>query len=147
MGLIVHEPESSEVGGTLTINLRRNGHVVMSENDILGLRDPLLEQRRRDGALVDIEEGHVVVGRLVKKNDELDEIGVRLLPEWFLAATEEIVQERGDVVRQGVSVQVAVKRVVAILGIEADFDVILSPAVPGENLFYLAAKIPFDFEG
>src|SRR3984893_3692053 len=106
MGLIVHKPESSEVGGTLPINLRRNGHVVMSENDILGLRDPFFKQRRRDGALIDIEEGHVVVGRLVKKNDEFDEIGVRLLPKRLLAAAEEIIQQGGEVVRKGVSVQV-----------------------------------------
>ena len=117
-----------------------------SENDLLGLRDPLFEERRRDGALVDIEEGDVVVGDLVKKDDELDEIRVRLLPEGFLAATKQIVQERSDVVREGIGVEVVVKRVVAVLGIEADFDVILGPLVTGEDVFHLAAKVAFDFE-
>jgi hypothetical protein len=31
---------SSEVGGTLAIDLRCDGHVVVSENDVLGLADP-----------------------------------------------------------------------------------------------------------
>src|SRR5439155_18531690 len=80
---------------------------------------------RRDGALVDIEEGDIVVGGLMKEDDELDEVGVRLLPERFLATAEKVVQERGDVVSEGVRVQVIVERVVAVFGIEADFDVIL----------------------
>src|SRR5579859_6306868 len=143
----MNETEAREVCGPFPIDQWRNGCVVVTENDILGLRDAPLKQRRRDGAVVDIEEGHVVVGGLMKKDDELHEIGVRLLPEWFLAAAKEIVQERSDVVREGVSVQVAVKRVVAVLGIEADFDVILGSTVPGENLFDLAAEVPFDFEG
>src|SRR5579859_1848475 len=143
----MHETEAREVCGTFPIDVRCDRHIVVTENDILGLRNPLLEQRRRNCALVDIKESDVVVGGLMKKDDELDEIGVRLLPEWFFAAAKEVVEERSDVVRQGVSVQVAVKRVVAVLGIEADFDVILGAAVPGENLFDLSAEVPFDFEG
>src|SRR5258708_1685488 len=120
----MHKAEACEVGGALAIDLRRDGHVVVSENDVLGLRDPFFEQRRRDGALVDIEEGYVVVGGLMKKNDEFDEVGVRLLPEGLLSTSEKVVQERGDVVREGVGVEVVVERVVAVLGIETDFDVI-----------------------
>src|SRR5712664_40034 len=117
-----------------------------SENDLLGFLNTFFEERRRDGALVDIEERDVVVGDLVKKDDELDEVGVRLLPEGFLATAKEIVQERGDVVRERVSVQVIVEGIVAVLGIEADFDVILGPLVTAKNVFYLAAKVSFYFE-
>src|SRR5229473_59392 len=117
-----------------------------SENDLLGFLNTFFEERRRNGALVDIEERDVVVGDLVKKDDELDEVGVRLLPEGFLATAKEIVQERGNVVRKGVSVKVIVKRVVAVFGIEADFDVILGPLVTGKDVFYLPAKIAFHFE-
>jgi hypothetical protein len=113
-----------------------------SENDVLGLRDPFFEERRRDGALVDIEEGDVVVGGLMKENDELDQVGVRLLPERLLATTEKVVQERGDVVCESVGVQVIVERVVAVFGIEADFDVILGPLVTSKDVFYLPAKVP-----
>ena len=38
--------EACEVGGTLTIDLGHDGHVVVSENDVLCLRDPFFEQRR-----------------------------------------------------------------------------------------------------
>src|SRR5882762_4404328 len=117
-----------------------------SENDLLGFLNTFFEERRRDGALVDIEEGDVVVGDLMKKDDELDEVGVRLLPEGFLATAEKVVQERSDVVREGVGVEVVVKRVVAVLGIETDFDVILGPLVTRKDVFYLAAKIAFDFQ-
>src|SRR5260221_3688843 len=121
----MHKAEACEVGGTLTINLRHDGQVVVPENDVLGLRDPFLEQRRRDSALVDIEEGYVVVGGLMKKDDEVDEVGVRLLPEGLLSTSKKVVQERGDVVCEGVVVEVVVERVVAVLGIETEFDVIL----------------------
>ncbi len=122
--LVVHETEACEVGGAFAKNFGRDGHVMASENDVFGLRDPVFEERRRDRALVDIEEGDVVVGDLVKKDDELHEIGVRLLPEGLLAAAEKIVQKRGDVVGESVGVEIVVKRVVAVLGIETDFDVI-----------------------
>jgi RHS repeat-associated protein len=118
----VHKAEAYEVSGTLAINLWCDGHVVLSENDVLGLRDPFFEKRWRDGALVDIEEGYVVVGGLMKKDDEFDEVGVRLLPEGLLSTSEKVVQERGDVVSDGVGVKVIMERVVAVLGIKTDFD-------------------------
>ena len=57
-----------------------------------------------DRALVDIEEGHIIKRDLVKKDDELHQIGVGLLPKGFLAAPEEVIQEGGDVVGQSVCV-------------------------------------------
>src|SRR6266849_10249504 len=125
----MHETEPREVGGSLTKDLRGESHILASENDLLGFRDPFFEERRRDRALVDVEEGDVVVGDLVKEDDELHEVGVRLLPKRFLATPEKIIQKRGDVVCEGVGVQVVVKWVVAVFGIEADFDVILSQLV------------------
>jgi len=114
---------------------------VASENDLLGLVDPFFEQRRRDGALVDIEEGDVVVGGLMKKDDEFDEVRVCLLPERLLATPEKVVQKRGDVVRESVGVEIVMEWVVAVLGIEADFDVILGALVTRKDVFCLAAKI------
>ena len=143
----MHEAKAREVGGALAIDLRRDGHVVASENDLLGLRDPFFEERRRDRALVDIEEGDVVVGDLMKKDDELDEVGVRLLPEGFLATAKEIVQKRSDVVREGVGVEVVVKRVVAVLGIEADFDVILGAPVTRRGCLLPCGKSRLSLQG
>src|SRR5258708_15836636 len=116
------------------------------ENDVLGLREAVLEERRRDRALVDIEEGNVVVRGLMKKDDELHEVGVGLLPEGLLATAKEIVEERGNVVRERVGVEIVVKRVVAVLGIETDFDVIVGELVTREDVFYLAAKIAFHLQ-
>src|SRR5438046_6104237 len=125
----MHKAEACEVGGTLAVDRRGHGHVVLSENDVLRLRDPFFEKRWRDGALVDIEEGYVVVGGLMKKDDEFDEVGVRLLPEGLLSTSEKVVQERGDVVSEGVGVEVIVERAEALLAIETDFNLILGVVV------------------
>ena len=79
----------------------------------------------------------------MKKNDEFDEVGVRLLPERLFAAAEKVVQKRSDVIRQSVGVQIVVERVVAVFGIEADFNVILDALVTREDVFCLGAKIAF----
>src|ERR1700733_10386321 len=121
----MHETETCQVGCPLAINLRCDGHVMAPEKDLLGFCNPLFEKGWRDCALVDIEEGHIVVGHLMKKDDEFDKVGVRLLPEGFLPASEEIVQKRRDVIGKGVGVEIIVKRVIAVVRIEADFDVIV----------------------
>jgi len=139
----VHEAEAREVGGALAIDVRRDRHVVAPENDLLSLRDPFFEEPRRDRALVDIEERYVVIGDLVKEDDELDEVGVRLLPERLLASAKEIVEEGRDVVCESIRVKVTVERVVAVVGIETDFDVILGPPVTRKDVFYLSQKSPF----
>src|SRR5580658_3032722 len=94
--------EAREVGSAFPINLWGDGDIVASEKDLLGFGDPLFKEGWGDRALIDIEERDVVVGDLVEKDDELHEVGVSLLPERFLAAAEEIVQERGDIVGEGV---------------------------------------------
>ena len=82
----------------------------------------------------------------MKKDDELDQIRVRLLPEGFLATAKQVVQKGCDAEGQRVGVQVVVEGVVAVFGIEADFDVILAPFVAVEDALHLAAKVTFDFE-
>jgi hypothetical protein len=67
----------------------------------------------------------------VKEDDEFHEIGVGLLPEGFLAPAEEVVQQRSDVVREGIGIEVVVKGVVTVLGFEADFDVVVGAPRPG----------------
>src|SRR6266576_4805685 len=99
-----------------------------------------------DRALVDIEERYIIKRDLVKKNDELHQIGVGLLPKGVLATPEEVVQEGGDVVGESVCVQVALKGVVPILRIEADFDVVFSPAVATKDFVYPVARVAFCFK-
>ena len=79
---------------------------------------------------VHVEEGYVVVGDFVKQDDELDEVRVGLLPERFFALAEEVVQKSCDAVGQGVRVQIVVQGVIAVLGVQADFDVVFGPLIP-----------------
>src|ERR1700730_13793393 len=137
----MYETEPRKVGSALAKDFGGNGHVMASENDVLSLGDSLFEERRRDRALVDIEERNVIVGGLMKKDDELHKVGICLLPEGLLATAKEIIEERSDVVRKSVGVEIVVKGVVAVLGIETDFDVILDALVTREDVFHLAAKI------
>src|SRR5271168_3083519 len=139
----MHEAEPRELRGALAKDFGSNRYVMAPENDVLGLGNSLFKERRRNRALVDIEERDVVVGGLMKEDDELHEVGVGLLPERLLATAKEIIEERGDVVGEGVGVEIIVKRVVAVLGIETDFDVILDALVTCEDVFDLAAKIAF----
>jgi len=74
----------------------------------------------------------------------LTRFGVRLLPEWLLSTSKKVVQERGDVVREGVRRRGRCGVGCTVLGIEADFDVILGPLVTLKDVFYFAAKISFD---
>src|SRR5579864_9006235 len=67
---------------------------------------------------IDIEQSYVVERYLMEKDDELDQVRIRLLPEGLFTPPEEVVEQRCDVVRQSVCVEVVVKRVVAIFRIE-----------------------------
>jgi hypothetical protein len=43
-----------------------------AHDDLLGLLNSVIKERGGDGALVDIEEGDVVVGDLMKQDDKFD---------------------------------------------------------------------------
>jgi hypothetical protein len=73
-------------------------------------------------------------------------VGVRLLPERFLALTPYRRDDRGDVERLRVSIERVVQRVVADVAIERDFDIILFAPAPFEDALKLTAKIAFDFQ-
>lgn len=62
------------------------------------------------------------------------------------AHAEEIVQERGDVVSQSIGVEIVGKRVGAVLRVEADFDILLSPVVVVQDFSNLVAEVSFDFQ-
>ena len=87
------KPRPATRCGALAVDLRDNGDEVPSHDDLFGLLNAFFKQRRRDGAFIDVEERDVIVGDLVKKDDELDEIRVGLLPEGFLTPAEKVVQK------------------------------------------------------
>src|SRR5258708_471233 len=82
----------------------------------------------------------------MEKDDEFNEVRVSLLPEGFLAPAEEVVQERRNVVGQRVRVEVIIQGVVAVLGAEADFDIVLSPVMTFQNISYFVAKVSLHFQ-
>ena len=133
--------------------LRVGAKVVVSQNEVMtacelvfGFLNPGFEQLGVDRAFVDIEQGHVVIGDLVQLDDELDEVRVGLLPERFLAFAEEIVEQRSDVVCERIGVEVVVQRVVSVLGVQVDLDVVVLASVALEDVFHLVAEVAFHFE-
>ena len=96
--------------------------------------------------LVDLEERHVVVERLVQQDHELDQVRAGLLPERLLAAAEQIGHERGDAVGQGVGVEIVVQRVVAVRRVETDLDVVVGAAVARQDVADLPAEVAFDLQ-
>src|ERR1019366_6795146 len=143
---IVNESKSDEVRRARSVDIRLDGNVMTPHGDLFGLRNPGFERGWRNGAQIDIEEGDIVVGDLVKEDEEVHQVRVRLLPERFFAAAKEIVQKSGDAVSQFVGVEIALERVVAVFGVETDFNVILAPAVAVEYVFHLVAEVAFDFQ-
>jgi hypothetical protein len=69
-----------------------------------------------------------------------------LLPEGLLAFAEEIVEQRRDVVRERVSVEIVVRRIVAIVGVQVDLNVVDFATVLVEHCFDFVAEVAFDFE-
>jgi hypothetical protein len=49
-------------------------------------------------------------------------------------------------VGQSIGIKIVVKRVVAVLRAEADFDIVVSPAVTVQDFLDLGAEASFDFE-
>jgi hypothetical protein len=80
----------------------------------------------------------------VQQDDEFDKVGVGLLPERFLPSPEEVVEERSNVVRERVGVEVILEGIVSVLGAEADFDVVLNAVVPFKDVVYPRTKITFE---
>jgi hypothetical protein len=106
----------------------------------------LVQKLGIDRALVHVEKGDVVIGYLVKLDDELDQVRVGLLPEGLLALAEKVVQERRNVVSERVSIQIVVEGVVTVLGLEIDLNVILCAVVACQDLSHLVAEVALHFQ-
>src|SRR5262249_13741019 len=73
-------------------------------------------------------------------------IGVGLLPEGLLAPAEQVVEQRSNIEGQGISVEVVVQGVVAVFGIERNFDVVFAASAAFEDLPHAMAKVPFNLK-
>ena len=78
----------------------------------------------------------------MEQDDELDEVGVCLLPEWLFAAAEEVLSNDAMLKARRMR-PIVMKRVVAELRVETDLDVVLASSVAFQNLSYFPAKSPF----
>ena len=111
-----------------------------------GIADSPLQHLGRNRAFIHIKERHVIVGNLVQKDDELHQVRISLLPERLPAPAKQVVDQGGDTVGQGVRVEAVVQGVVAVLGTEADFDVVVFASSAREHGMHLPAKISLYFE-
>ena len=87
--------------------------------------DVAVDQRVVQDVAVDLGEGGVAIGESSEQNHELQQVGVRLLPERFLRLAEQVVQQRGDGKRDRIRIEVVVQGVVADAGVESNFDVVI----------------------
>ena len=95
-----------------------------------GLIDFFLEQVGVDRAVVDIPEGHPAVGKdPVELDNPLHQIRVGLLPERIFPLPEQLIQERGNGIGQGVGIEpVRGQGVPLPFPVHAQFHVIVFPA-------------------
>ena len=63
-----------------------------------------------------------------------------------LRLAEQVVQQRGDRVRDGVRIQIVVQRVVADAGVQADLEVVVCTARAGQHAAHLAAEVAFHLQ-
>ena len=82
----------------------------------------------------------------MEKDDELHEVGICLLPEGFFAAPKQVVDEGGDAVGERVGIETVVERVVAVLGIEADFDIVSVTSEARKDRSYFSAEVAFHLQ-
>ena len=80
-----------------------------------------------DDVAIHLRERRVPVGNPSQRDDELEQIRVRLLPERLFGFAEQVVQQTADRVRDRVRIEIVVQRVVADAGVEADLEVVRLP--------------------
>src|SRR2546422_1961629 len=122
-------------------------------DDIRRVREMVLERLQVladqlvfDDVAVDLGEGRIAVGDPAQRNDKLEEIRVRLLPEGLLRLAEQVIEQAADRIGDGVRVEVVVQRVVADAGMQPDFEVVRFATGGLQHPLYLPAEVPLHFE-
>ena len=75
------------------VNGFRNQNKMPVEKHLFRLLDSLLRSPGEMACSIDIEQGHIIEGHLVKEDDEFHKVRVGLLPEGFFPFAEQVVQE------------------------------------------------------
>jgi hypothetical protein len=84
----------------------------------------LLDLRVLQDVAVDLRQSRVAVGDPTQEDDELQQIGVRLLPERFLRLAQQVVEQRGDRIGHCIRIEIVVQGVVADAAVDADLHVV-----------------------
>ena len=84
---------------------------------LMQLADVLVDLPFMQDVVVHFGERRVPGRDASQRNNEFQEVGVGLLPERFRRAAKQIVEERGDGIRDRVRVEIVVQRVVADVGV------------------------------
>ena len=95
---------------------------------------------------IHLRERRVAVRKAPKQDDELEQIGVRLLPERLLRLAEQVVDQRRDGIGDGVGIEIVVERVVADVATEADLGVVRGTSGTREHPVDLLAEVALHFE-
>ena len=106
--------------------------------------DVAIDQLVVQDVAVHLGERGVAVGEASQQDHELQQVGVRLLPERLLALAEQVVQQRGDGIGHRVGVEIVVQRVVADVGVEPDLDVVRLPPAGPQHGLHLPAEVALD---
>src|ERR1022692_2227340 len=105
-----------------------------------------MEKLRANRASVNVEQGDVIVENLVEQNDELHKVRVCLLPERLLAPPEQVVQQRCNSKGERIGILVVVQGIVAVVGLEADLQIVLAAVMLLQELANLETEVAFYFE-
>ena len=108
--------------------------------------DLALDLRVFEDVAVHLRERRVAVDETPQQDDELEQIGVGLLPERLFGFAEQVVHECGDRKGDRIRIEVVVQRVVADVAAEPNLRVVrLSPGAT-EHPSHLLAEVALHFE-
>jgi hypothetical protein len=85
---------------------------------------------------------NVVVEDFVEEDDELYEVGIRLLPERFFPLAKHVVEERRNAIRERIGVEFVMEWVVPPRAVEAHLEIVPFPPVRRENPTDLMTEVP-----
>src|SRR4029453_11239361 len=131
---------------TLTFLLRDGDDVRRVVELRLESADVLVDQAVLDDVSIHLRQRRVAFSDSAQGNHELQEVGICLLPERFLRASEQIVEQTSDGVGYCVRVEVIVEGVVADACVQTDFDVVVTTMYGAQHAAQLPAEVPLYLE-
>ena len=130
----------------LVVRERNHDHFWRLRQRRLQGTDLALDLRVFEDVAVHLRERRVAVDEPPQQDDELEQIGVGLLPEGLLGFAEQVVHQCGDRKGDRVRVEVVVERVVADVAAEPNLRVVRFAPGATEHPSHLLAEVALHFE-